>query len=64
MGEQKCPGHRIYDAPDICYVGLAGFEPTAFRPPDGRATKLRHSPLPLQELRLQLCNRIKGGAEN
>src|SRR6056297_3468381 len=25
-------------------VGLAGFEPATFRPPDGRATKLRHSP--------------------
>lgn len=26
-------------------VGLAGFEPTTFRPPDGRATKLRYSPM-------------------
>lgn len=25
-------------------VGLARFELTTFRPPDGRATKLRHSP--------------------
>ena len=25
-------------------VGLAGLEPTTFRPPDGRATRLRHSP--------------------
>ena len=26
-------------------VGLAGFEPTTFRPPDERATKLRYSPM-------------------
>ena len=26
-------------------VGLKGFEPSTFRPPAGRATKLRHSPL-------------------
>ena len=26
-------------------VGLAGLEPATFRPPDGRATRLRHSPL-------------------
>ena len=25
-------------------VGLAGLEPATFRPPDGRATRLRHSP--------------------
>jgi hypothetical protein len=25
-------------------VGLAGFEPATFRPPDGRATRLRYSP--------------------
>ena len=25
-------------------VGSAGFEPTTFRPPDGRATKLRYDP--------------------
>lgn len=25
-------------------VGVAGFEPTTFRPPDGRAAKLRHTP--------------------
>ncbi len=25
-------------------VGLAGLEPTTFRPPDGRATRLRYSP--------------------
>jgi hypothetical protein len=25
-------------------VGLAGLEPAAFRPPDGRATRLRYSP--------------------
>ena len=25
-------------------VGPAGFEPTTFRPPDGRATKLRYGP--------------------
>jgi hypothetical protein len=25
-------------------VGLAGFEPTTSRPPDGRATRLRYSP--------------------
>ena len=25
-------------------VGLAGIEPATFRPPDGRATRLRHSP--------------------
>ena len=31
---------------DEILVGLAGFEPTTFRPPDGRATKLRHSPTP------------------
>ena len=28
-------------------VGLAGFEPTTFRPPDERATKLRYSPIRL-----------------
>jgi hypothetical protein len=28
-------------------VGLAGLEPATFRPPDGRATRLRHSP-PIQ----------------
>jgi hypothetical protein len=27
-----------------CSVGLKGFEPSTFRPPAGRATKLRHSP--------------------
>jgi hypothetical protein len=27
-------------------VGLAGLEPATFRPPDGRATRLRHSPRP------------------
>lgn len=26
-------------------VGVAGFEPTAFRSQSGRATKLRHTPL-------------------
>lgn len=26
-------------------VGLAGFEPTTSRPPDGRATRLRYSPM-------------------
>ena len=26
-------------------VGPAGFEPTTFRPPDGRATKLRYGPI-------------------
>ena len=26
-------------------VGMPGLEPGAFRPPDGRATKLRHIPL-------------------
>ena len=25
-------------------VGLAGLEPATFRPPDGRATRLRYSP--------------------
>ena len=28
----------------ILLVGLAGLEPATFRPPDGRATRLRHSP--------------------
>ncbi len=27
-------------------VGVAGFEPAAFRSQSGRATKLRHTPLP------------------
>ena len=27
-----------------CLVGLAGLEPATFRPPDGRATRLRYSP--------------------
>ena len=26
-------------------VGLAGLEPATFRPPDGRATKLRYNPI-------------------
>ena len=29
-------------------VGVAGFEPATFRPPDERATRLRHTPIPLQ----------------
>ena len=29
-------------------VGPAGFEPTTFRPPDGRATKLRYGPIILK----------------
>lgn len=28
----------------IVMVGVAGFEPTAFRSQSGRATKLRHTP--------------------
>ena len=28
----------------VVLVGLAGLEPATFRPPDGRATRLRHSP--------------------
>ena len=28
----------------ILMVGVAGFEPTTFRPPGGRATRLRHTP--------------------
>ncbi len=28
----------------LTFVGLTGLEPAAFRPPAGRATKLRHSP--------------------
>ena len=31
----------------LILVGLAGLEPATFRPPDGRATRLRHSP-PIQ----------------
>ncbi|EGJ77398.1 hypothetical protein STTU_4609 [Streptomyces sp. Tu6071] len=29
----------------VLMVGVAGFEPTAFRSQSGRATKLRHTPL-------------------
>src|SRR5690606_22343570 len=28
----------------VVMVGLAGLEPATFRPPDGRATRLRYSP--------------------
>jgi hypothetical protein len=31
----------------ILMVGVAGFEPTTFRPPGGRATRLRHTPKPV-----------------
>ena len=31
-------------APLLSYVGVAGFEPAAFRSQSGRATKLRHTP--------------------
>ena len=44
-------GAQIYKRPPrkqagraMMLVGLAGLEPATFRPPDGRATRLRHSP--------------------
>ena len=38
--------YDLYFKPFITHimVGPAGFEPTTFRPPDGRATKLRYAP--------------------
>ncbi len=40
--KQNARGHRPQA---ILMVGLAGFEPTTSRPPDGRATRLRYSPM-------------------
>lgn len=39
-------------------VGLAGLEPATFRPPDGRATRLRHSPTPDKTL---FTGTVRGG---
>lgn len=36
---------KLNAAPERLNVGLTGLEPATFRPPAGRATKLRHSPL-------------------
>ena len=41
-------------------VGLAGLEPATFRPPDGRATRLRHSPT--GEVLTQKRGGCKGGS--
>ncbi len=35
-------------------VGLAGFEPTTSAPPVQRATKLRHSPMPIMQTILRI----------
>lgn len=32
-------------ANNVVLVGIAGFEPATFRPPDGRATWLRYTPM-------------------
>jgi hypothetical protein len=37
-------GRAGFEARGIQTVGVAGFEPTAFRSQSGRATKLRHTP--------------------
>ncbi len=42
----KCKKNRLNATHSNGFlVGLAGLEPATFRPPDGRATRLRHSPL-------------------
>ena len=43
LGLQKRPLRRCANG-RLLLVGLAGLEPATFRPPDGRATRLRHSP--------------------
>ncbi len=44
FASSRCPPEIHIEAERIL-VGLAGFEPTTFRPPDERATKLRYSPM-------------------
>ena len=41
---RRTGGHRGLRNMKEILVGLAGLEPATFRPPDGRATRLRHSP--------------------
>lgn len=62
---KPCAGYenaRVREHPGVFHmVGLAGLEPATFRPPDGRATRLRHSPL--QSLLTVFAAGARGGGK-